>query len=194
MTSLFFRLAGIAGLSSLLVGLGGGAVERPVVGHSALGTFGERTAAYAALHRKIAQTLPPLEAAENLHALYRTQAKLASGIRAASPHAQQGDIFTPAVAEIFRSTIATALSGVDTDAFLRDLYEDQEAVPGFRPHVYDSYPRWATHEVPIVLLLRLPLLPEEIEYRLIDHSLILWDVDANLIIDVLPDAIPWPTS
>ena len=48
--------------------------------------------------------------------------------------------------------------------------------------------------MPIALLERLPLLPRPIQYRLVDHALVLWDGDADLIIDVLPDAIPVPVS
>jgi hypothetical protein len=44
--------------------------------------------------------------------------------------------------------------------------------------------------MPFVLLAALPALPTGIYYRLIDHDLLLWDVDANLIVDVLPDALP----
>jgi len=60
--------------------------------------------------------------------------------------------------------------------------------------VHDTYPEWATHEVPMVVLERLPLLPDELEYRLIGRTLVLWDIDADLILDVLPDAIPGLTS
>jgi hypothetical protein len=194
MTSPLFRVAVVAGLSSLLMGLSAGAMTRPRGPQSALATFGERTAAYAAVHRQVERRLPALEAAQTFHSLYQTRVMFARAIKAARPTGQEGDIFTPAVGDAFRTIIARALSGIDSEAFLRNLYEDQETAPGFRPRVYDSYPEWATHEVPIVLLERLPLLPEELEYRLLDHDLILWDVDANLIIDVLPDAIPGPTS
>ena len=77
---------------------------------------------------------------------------------------------------------------------LNDLYDDHVAPPGFYPRVYDPYPEWATHEMPIVLLHSLPALPEGVEYRLLDHDLVLWDIDADLILDVLPDAIPRPSS
>jgi hypothetical protein len=194
MTSLLVRLAGVAGLSSLLVGLGPGTIHRAGGPESALATFGERTAAYAVLHRRVERQLPALEAAETLRSLLGTRAKLAKAIKAARPDAQQGEIFTPAVTEVFRVIISKALSGVDSEAFLRDLYEEQELMPGFLPRVHDAYPEWATHEVPVIVLERLPLLPEELEYRLIDRALVLWDVDADLIIDVLLDAIPGPTS
>jgi hypothetical protein len=194
MTTLVVRLATVAGLSALLAGFTGGTVPRPTEPRSPLAAFGERTAAYAALHREIARELPPLQPVTDLRSLYRTRMKLAAAIKAARPLAQQGDIFTPGVAEVFRALIAGALSGVNSEAFLQDLYEGEAIPAGYRPRVHDVYPEWAVHEVPVVLLLRLPLLPDEIEYRLIDHDLVLWDVDADLIIDVLLDAIPVPTS
>jgi hypothetical protein len=43
--------------------------------------------------------------------------------------------------------------------------------------------------VPPNILENLPQLPEDLEYRIIDKHLILRDVDANLIIDYIPNAI-----
>jgi hypothetical protein len=45
-----------------------------------------------------------------------------------------------------------------------------------------------------ILLQWLPPLPEDLEYRLIDHDLVLWDSHADLILDVLPDAVGRPSS
>jgi len=39
-------------------------------------------------------------------------------------------------------------------------------------------------------LAQLPMLPEELEYRLVDRRLLLRDRDANLIVDVLVGAEP----
>jgi hypothetical protein len=39
------------------------------------------------------------------------------------------------------------------------------------------------------LLLRLPELPEELEYRIVNCDLVLWDVHADLVIDFVPDAL-----
>ena len=44
--------------------------------------------------------------------------------------------------------------------------------------------------MPPALLLRLPPLAPELQYRFIGRTLILLDVDANLVVDVLPDALP----
>jgi hypothetical protein len=162
---------------------------------SALGRFGEQVAAYAALHQQMEVTVSgAFERARDLRAVLRARAELAAAINAARPDAREGDIVSTAVAEIFRSTIAEALSGVDSEAFFESLYTEDVVPAGFRPRVHDTYPEWATHEVPLVVLERLPVLPEEIEYRLIGQTLVLWDVDADLIVDVVPDAIPGPTS
>jgi hypothetical protein len=43
--------------------------------------------------------------------------------------------------------------------------------------------------VPPSLLLKLPPLPDALEYRFVGRNLILWDTKANLIVDILPDVI-----
>jgi hypothetical protein len=126
--------------------------------------------------------------------MLQARATLAAAIKAARPHARQGEFFSPGVAEIFRVTIAEALSGVDSEAFFESLYAGDAVPAGLPPRVHDTYPEWATHEVPLVVFERLPLLPDELEYRLIGRTLVLWDIDADLILDVLPDAIPGLTS
>ena len=62
-----------------------------------------------------------------------------------------------------------------------DLGIQSERVP--------TYPSWATHEVPALLLQQLPVLPGGLQYRVVDHDLAILDVDANLVLDVLPAAI-----
>ena len=43
---------------------------------------------------------------------------------------------------------------------------------------------------PPLLLRKLPDLPPELEYRIVGRSLILRDVKANLIVDILRDVVP----
>jgi hypothetical protein len=44
--------------------------------------------------------------------------------------------------------------------------------------------------VPPTVLLQLPPLPEELEYRFVGRTLILRDSIANLIVDFIPNAVP----
>ena len=56
--------------------------------------------------------------------------------------------------------------------------------------VNSTYPEGAAlPTVPSNLLLSLPTLPEELEYRIVDKNLILRDVQANIIVDFIPNAI-----
>ena len=156
----------------------------------ALGILEARIEAYAALRRRVEGSLPPLQPTTDVQAVYVRRAQLASAIKAARPEARRGDIFTFSVAAHLRRAIREALTGVDVDAMLLDLYEEHEMLRGFRPpQVHDAYPGWATHAMPAILLLKLPPLPDDIEYRLIGGDLVLLDTRADLIVDVLPRAV-----
>lgn len=172
--------------------VGAGAAVAPVTtgGRDGLQVFAERVTAYAELHRRLDAVFPPWEPSNDMHLIELKRAYLASAIRRERPHARQGEIFEPSAVAAFRGVIAGALAGIDVELWLQDLYEECEMPAGYRPQVYAGYPNWATQEMPSVLLTVLPDLPAGIVYRLIDHDLLLWDVDANLIIDVLPDALP----
>jgi hypothetical protein len=150
--------------------------------------FAERVAAYAELHQRIDSVFPPWAPTSDMHLIEIRRAYLARKITAARQDARQGDVFGPPAA--LRAVIADALRDVDVALLLADLYEECEMPAGYRPLVNTPYPFWATHEVPLVLLASLPMLPAGIQYRLIDQDLLLWDVNADLIIDVLPDALP----
>jgi hypothetical protein len=155
--------------------------------------FTDRIEEYAALHRRLEAGLHTGPSADPAVFL-RSRADVAARIKSARPNARQGDIFSPGVDALFREIVAKTLEGTDTEALLRDLYAEHRAVRGFHPRVYEHYPHWGTHEMPCVLLSALPKLPEDIEYRLIDHDLLLLDIHADLIVDVLPDAISRPRS
>lgn len=178
----------VAVVAMTLVGIG----PRPQHGDEAvdaLAVFRERIGAYATLHRDVASHLPSLVPFDDPRPYLVVQALLASEMKAARPTARQGDIFTPVVAVVLRQTIGDALCGRDTQGMFDGLDEEQPAIDESRLHVHDRYPVWATHEVPVVLLQRLPALPDGIEYRFAQYDLLLWDVDADLIVDILPDAI-----
>jgi hypothetical protein len=115
---------------------------------------------------------------------------LSAAIKSARANAAMGDIFTPLVTRLVRTRLATALRGRDADEFLEELFAEHPYSHSYRPQVHDPYPDWASHEMPTVLLYALPPLPEDVEYRLIGRDLVLWDSHADLIIDVVVNAIP----
>lgn len=173
-------LAGAVGVST---------VAAQSAGRGGLQVFGQRIAAYAELHQRVHAVFPP-SAPTDAYVLVRRRAHLGAAIRAERAQAEQGEIFDAATAAALRDVVADALRGVDVELLLVDLYEGCEMPTGYRPEVNRSYPDWATHQMPIAMLVALPALPAGIQYRLIDHDLLLWDIEADLIIDVLPDALP----
>jgi hypothetical protein len=115
---------------------------------------------------------------------------LAAAIDAARPNARQGDIFTPAITQLFRERIRVVMARIDADHYLADLYEGQE----FRTlhatiHGRDANARVPTG-LPVPLLWALPELPPELEYRIIGRDLALWDEHAAMVVDFIPNAFP----
>jgi hypothetical protein len=190
MNRLMSRAIVAAALAASCAGVGTAAAQEVAGRRDALQLFDERVAGYADLHQRLDAVFPPWQPSDDMHLIDRRRAYLASAIRRERQNARQGDIFEPAAAMAVRAIIADALRGVDVELLLRGLYEECEIPAGYRPQVNAGYPHWATHEMPFVLLAHLPSLPAGINYRLIDHDLLLWDVDANLIVDILPEALP----
>lgn len=115
--------------------------------------------------------------------------ELASGIREARPHARQGDIFTPEISAEFRHVIEITMRGSDA-ARIKQSLKSAEPVH-LRLGVNDTYPASVPlQSTPPALLLNLPKLPAQVEYRVVGHDLLLRDVGANLIVDWIPAAIP----
>ena len=177
-------------VASSCVVVGASTFQDAAATRDALRMFDRRITEYAALHRRAAASLPPLTTSADVKWLMRERANLSFAIIAARPNARQGDVFAPPVANAFRTVIREALTNVDVEAMLGDLYEDCEFPVGYRLQVNGGYPDWAAHGMPIVLLNALPVLPEGIVYRLVDLNLVIWDVDADVIVDVLFDALP----
>ena len=56
--------------------------------------------------------------------------------------------------------------------------------------VNGKWPGPAMTVMPVTVLCQLPPLPEELEYRFVNRALVLWDAHADVIVDVMPDALP----
>jgi len=67
----------------------------------------------------------------------------------------------------------------------------QEVPPQSPASVNAPYPKNAAlATVPPLLLLRLPKLPDGLEYRFMGRDLILHDTTANIVVDILREAAP----
>jgi hypothetical protein len=153
-----------------------------------LSDFGTRVRNYVEFRKKKAGSPPkPTTSAAKLD---QNREQMASGIREARSEAKQGDIFTPEIATYFRTHIAASLTGPN-GAKIRTSLRDAEPVKGFRPQVNESYPEGVPRQsTPPSLLMNLPRLPKELEYRIVDHDLLLLDAETNMIVDFISGAIP----
>ncbi len=150
--------------------------------------FGQRIGAYAAIHGQLETSLSA-DASPAPHPAPPDTASRAAAIKAARPGARQGDIFTPSVALCVRRTVASALGSDAVGHDVRELYGTYSTTP-YHPDIYAIYPSWAMATVPATLLATLWPLAGDLEYRIIDHDLVLWDVHAQLVVDYLADLVP----
>lgn len=113
---------------------------------------------------------------------------MAAAIRALRPNAQQGNLFSADIATVLKSEIDTAFKSPRVDLMRDELEEQAEGQTDDRqPEV--NQPLQAPR-VPPVLLSALPPLPEQLQFDFTGRALVLRDVDANIVIDFIPDALP----
>jgi len=143
---------------------------------------------YVQLHKRLEKQAPPLKKKEDQAKIAASQEALAKSIRAERATTKQGEIFTPEIAKLFRRLMYPELNGTEGAATKKVLKEDAPAAIPLKVNV--EYPeKAALPTVPPNLLLNLPQLPEELEYRIVGKNLILRDVHANIIVDFIPQAI-----
>jgi len=153
--------------------------------------FTAAIAAYVALHRQIERDVPPQKIFTDPGEAERSMQAMANAMRGVRSHAREGDIFTEDVASLFRRQIHDALrdSGLDLQAVIDEtIAESPEEVEP--PTVNGSF-SWALgNTMPPCVLRALPQLPIELQYRFVGTDLVLIDLHANLVVDILRDALP----
>lgn len=150
--------------------------------------FENRVDGYMKIHGQVASEVPlrPSSSPEQIAARVK---EFGDRIRALRADAKQGDIFSPDIATEFRRLLGLAMQGHRAGRVRASL---RHAEPVNPPLVINGrYPSNIPRQsVPPTLLLNLPRLPRGVEYLIAGHQLALRDVDANLVVDFVPDAIP----
>jgi hypothetical protein len=150
--------------------------------------FQKRIDAYVEMHKDVDKGAARLKETNDPAKIRDAQATLAERIRAARSNARPGDIFTPQIRAMFRRLMYPELKGAEGRETKSELKEDAPASVPLK--VNAAYPEGKPlPTVPPNILANLPQLPEDLEYRIVDKHLILRDVDANLIVDYIPNAI-----
>lgn len=145
---------------------------------------------YMKLRKQAEAGIPALKSTTSAHKINEHRRLLASSIQGARPQAKQGDIFSPAITQEFKHLISIGYQGADAVKVRTSLRHD-EPVNDVLVRVNAVYPEHIPLQtMPPSILLNLPDLPRELDYRIVGHTLVLRDVGANLIVDYIPGAIP----
>lgn len=163
-------------------------LETPV-----LDTFNEEIASYLrlqdAVRRQLGMQRLFADPDELFHAIHSMQA----GIRAARPDARPGSIFTPAVSGLIRTRLQQRLAVCEYTVEEVLAFLNEERLPGAQePRVNGPFPWTVGSAMWPTLLAALPPLPPQLQYRFFDRDLVLIDIDADLVVDVLKNALPAP--
>jgi hypothetical protein len=188
----FSSSAIFACLVCVTIGAGGMLARQQAVNQDAQtqADFKKRIDAYMALHQRLEKQVPPVKPKDEPERIKGSQEALAKAIRAERKGARQGDVFTPEFANLFRRLMYPELKGPDAADTKKAMRDDAPAPSTIPLKVNATYPENATlPTVPPNLLANLPQLPKDLEYRIIGKDLILRDVQANLIVDYIANAI-----
>ena len=150
--------------------------------------FHKHLEAYMKVHNEAEGKVPNLKRTDDPVEISTREKALAEMIMTLRAGAQEGVVFAPDVQKHFRRSCrrispsaAAPIAGPSGTSCRRAR----------RSSVNTIYPTTLPLlTFPAALLQKLPDLPPELEYRIVGRHLILRDVKANLIVDVLRDAIP----
>jgi hypothetical protein len=156
-----------------------------------LKTFTDRVQAYVKMQKNLDSSLPTLKPTKDSEQIVEHQQALARKIADARRGAHQGDIFTHEATERFYKIIRGEFQGPEGRLARRTIRQDDPSKVIRRLHVNDVFPEGISlTTMPPTLLSKLPMLPQEVAYRIVGHDLTLVDIKARLIVDLIPNAIP----
>jgi hypothetical protein len=146
--------------------------------------FISRVDSYVELRRELEKGLPPLIVTADPAEITRAERALARRIREARKKAKRGDIFTPAISDVFRNALLLEMDAKTWKSVMDDN-------PGtFSVRINGTYPdKKPLSTVPANILAALPRLPNDVQYRFLGPHLVLFDTRARVILDGIPYAI-----
>ena len=155
-----------------------------------MAAFSDRVKQYLKIVHDAEASLPKSKSKQTIQSLEARRKACADVVRKARADAHEGDLFTPEVAVIFRRLLAQTLAGPN-GPHIRASLKHAEPIPAMGLKINDSYPPHVPlQSTPVTLLNNLPPLPQGLEYRIVDHALLLREADSNTIADILPHAFP----
>jgi hypothetical protein len=109
--------------------------------------------------------------------------------RKVRPTAKQGDLLVAEAAAAIRQHIETAFASLRQD-LLRDALGEQNEAGRANTQSITINEHLDAPRLPPLLLELLPQLPKQLEYDFAGRTIVLRDVDADVVVDFLPEALP----
>jgi hypothetical protein len=156
----------------------------------ALATFQETVRKYVELHERLESKVPDVPREATPAQIDQRQRALAALIQDARKGAAVGAIFDREARPYLRKLLYGIFAGPDGKRLRMSIQEEN---PGevVKLRVNGRYPDTIPFStVPPQVLRNLPPLPEQLEYRFIDRTLILLDAHAHIIVDYMTGAVP----
>lgn len=156
---------------------------------AAITQFEAAIASYMAMRQRLRDEITGPVPNSTATELTRASDSLAAGIQRARAGAKVGTIFMVPVTVVVKRRVDEVVRRDRLESVLADIDDEEPTLK--TPSVHLRFPaasQMAT--MPPSLLAALPQLPKELEYRIVGNHLVLRDVDAALIIDYIPAAVP----
>lgn len=185
------------------VGLVPGQVVR--MDSEVLDEFNEEIQQYVRLRQKAVSVVPPLPPDATAEQIATRQRAFTRVIVEYRRKAKQGEIFKPEIETAFRRVFKEVFDGPEGPAIMNEIKAGNPRMEGVpKPAnptqevrktvqlgVNAVYPDDAPFSsVPPSLLLKVPVLPDQVRYRFIGRALIVRDTEANVILDFIRDIVP----
>ena len=156
---------------------------------ASLQEFQTRLDAYLDLRGSLARKLQPLSSTPNAAELARRQEALANGVKRARATAKRGDLVPGPVAQLMAKIVREDFQRRNPAAKM-GLFEEVPATKG-ASLINRTYPAdQALPTVPPLLLMNLPKLPDNLQYRFVGRDVVILDGDLQLVIDYIPNVLP----
>jgi len=169
------------------------ALAEPVVvspaDKAAIDVFEKQVKDYIELRNKARANAPKLSKDSTPEQINAYRTTLQNALGSARPNAKRGEFFRPATAAFIRRTLKTEFQGKDRQQLREQIFETE--TQGVVLRVNYPYAQTAElSEMPATLLTKLPQLPKELRYRFVGRNMLLVDRESDVIIDIMPDALP----
>jgi len=153
-----------------------------------LADFQARVKSYLALRQKLTAGRPALPDKATPDQVEAYQRGLGEAVIAARKGARKGDLFGGDMTVLVRRLLGPIFKGPDGAAIRNAILEEaQPLVPTVNTRYPDDVP---VSSMPPEILKALPKLDDTLEFRFVGRHLILMDVPAHLIVDIVDNAMP----